>query len=253
MKIFKILCAALILGNQQKQDGNVSSMCNGIIDFWKENSNNTYKFQKKVISYKSGSEKLNVGESEIIKKFPDYDLYAIVNSKNTVSHAGWVNKLTRERVAHLKNTLIRTGAHEVGHLLGLGHSNRLINNKVEFYEDHFSAMGKYPSNTLAGPQYLFLNVINNRENLIFPNQKSNQLCRILDWKCNGTFVLRNGDGYNSLYIKNGKLIIISYTCVNNCRGTINTDQTIINNGDTKIIGNYKFINKKGIITYKLIN
>lgn len=242
MKIFKILCAALILGNQQKQDGNVSSMCNGIIDFWVQNSNNTYKFQKKVISYKSGSEKLNVGESEIIKKFSDYDLYAIVNSKNTVSHAGWVNKLTRNKVAHLKNTLIRTGAHEVGHLLGLGHSNRLINNKVEFYEDHFSAMGKYPSNTLAGPQYLFLNLVKN-------NQKSNQLCRILDWKCNGVFVLESNKTYYSLYRKDKKLIIISYECSGDCRGTINTGQTIINNGDTKIIGNYKFINKNGIIKF----
>ena len=246
MKIFKILCAALILVGQKGKVGNVSSLCDGIIDFWKVNSNYTYGFDKKVISYKFDGSSLNGGEQEIIKKFPNFDLYVIVNSKNSVSHAG-------NGVAHLKNTLIRTGAHEVGHLLGLGHSNRLINNKVEFYEDHFSVMGKYPSNTLAGPQYLFLNVINNRENLIFPNQKSNQLCRILDWKCNGTFALRNGDGYNSLYIKNGKLIIISYTCVNNCRGTINTDQTIINNGDTKIIGNYKFINKKGIITYKLIN
>ena len=152
MKIFKILCAALVLKGEIIKNDGISSMCNGIIDFWVQNSNNTYKFQKKVISYKSDSEKLNTGEQEIIKKFSDYNLYAIVNSKNTVSHAG-------NKVAHLKNTLIRTGAHEVGHLLGLGHSNRMINGKVEFYEDHFSVMGKYPSNTLAGPQYGYLGFV----------------------------------------------------------------------------------------------
>lgn len=240
MKIFKILCAALILtGGGNFGPNNIDSLCSGIVDFWELNSNNTYKFQKKVISYKTSTLNLNNGEQEIIKKFSDYDLYVIVNSKNKVSHAG-------NGVAHLKNTLIRTGAHEVGHLLGLGHSNRLINQKVEFYEDHFSVMGKYPSNTLAGPQYGYLGFVK------FESNKSGKLCRILDWKCDGTFVLKNGGEYNSLYSKDKKLIIISYTCPNNCGGTINTGQFIIGK-EGKTIGNYRFTNNKGIVTYEWVN
>ena len=60
--------------------------------------------------------------------------------------------------ANLKSTLKRNFAHEVGHLLGLTHGNRLNRKtgKVEAYKDPSTFMGRFPSSNYSIPQLHWL-------------------------------------------------------------------------------------------------
>ncbi len=60
--------------------------------------------------------------------------------------------------ANLKSTLKRNFAHEVGHLLGLAHGNRVNRKtgKVEAYKDASTFMGRFPSSNYSIPQLHWL-------------------------------------------------------------------------------------------------
>lgn len=61
-------------------------------------------------------------------------------------------------VANLTSTLKRNFAHEVGHLLGLAHGNRLNRKtgKVDAYKDASTFMGRFPSSNYSIPQLHWL-------------------------------------------------------------------------------------------------
>lgn len=125
-------------------------------NFFKRNSRGLLTFRTKsaALALKQNSNHKNYRAAvDTIKGKWKSDYWMVPGKPGNVSNAGG-------KTAHLVGTLYRTGDHEVGHLLGLGHSGRYIKEKgkwhLDSYGDGSSVMGRFPSAFLTAPQYYSL-------------------------------------------------------------------------------------------------
>jgi len=151
----KLLCVGILYMDKRFDvtDGKCKKLANEIADFYNKNSQGRLHINSRGVvvrvPYLARPKNVRKAEQMAIKKFPGFDFYAIVVSIIKVSHAGG-------KIAHLRNFLTRDGAHEVGHLLGLGHAGNYLNNmKLDAYGDTLSVMGRFPCGFLSAPQYFF--------------------------------------------------------------------------------------------------
>lgn len=173
----KMLCVSLQFANEPKNDftiSNVNNLARGISNFYLKNSRGLLKIIYKTnlikVPFVGAPKNVNRAEQYVINNNPDYDIYAIMTKYNgDTDNAG-------NRIAHLSSPLVRTGCHEVGHLLGLGHAGSYVYNKnkyeLDYYGDGLSVMSKYPSNFLTGPQYYYLNWTPTNEVMIIKDKTS---------------------------------------------------------------------------------
>ncbi len=173
-----------------------SSIARQVSSFYRINSRGLLNMQTKGymerVPFNGNRKNLNNAEAFSMRQHPGADYYAIVGIF-TVNHAGG-------KVAHLSGGLIRTAQHEVGHLLGLGHTGAYSFDKngkssLDQYGDGQSVMGKYPSSTLTAPQYYAMGWLRQDEAAIWEEGKSYDLRRINDW---------NGDGLATVIVPASK-------------------------------------------------
>lgn len=149
----KLICIGIIYQDKSFNvtSGKCKTLANKIKEFYRKNSRGLLQFDVSSavvkVPYTARPANVNKAEQFAINKFPGFDIYAIVVTCISASHAG-------AKIAHLENFLVRTGAHEVGHILNLGHAGNFDNKFVlDPYGDALSVMGKYPSEYLTAPQY----------------------------------------------------------------------------------------------------
>lgn len=137
----------------------VRRMGNTIQQFFKKNSRGKLEFKVSSfverVPFNAANKNLKKAERMAMKKHVGYDYYAIMSSLNVLagkkpSNAG---RMDGKLVAHLRGNNMRTGCHEVGHLLGLQHSGAYIKGKLDPYGDGYSVMSGIPSSLLCAAQY----------------------------------------------------------------------------------------------------
>lgn len=159
--------------------------------------------------------------------------------------------------ANLVGTLKRDFAHEVGHLLGLKHGNRLNHStgKVESYRDPSTFMGRYPSNNYSTPQLHWLgwtkksdvvqldtDILNSGGTLevqlrpVDKNQKSNSdipLAYVYDLPNNNRLFISipKSKKDNTNAIKGGQVYFYKAPKCKSCRGMAMGDTVIATIGD----------------------
>jgi hypothetical protein len=147
----KLKCIGLKWKNQKRHasNGQCKTLANQVRKFYLRNSRGLLDFRPSsnvyVTNMNAAKKNINKAEQAAKRKYPS-DIYMIVNSIKDGSNAG-------KGTAHLKGTLVRTGNHEVGHLLGLGHAGSYRKGKLDHYADGTSVMGRFPSEHLTAPQY----------------------------------------------------------------------------------------------------
>jgi len=158
VKGVKTLAVLSIKWADQKRyasSGACRNMANQVRKFYLKNSRGMLQFKivkTAVVRVPYKSARKNINKAEVYcRRRVKADIYCIINNGvRGYSNAGG-------NTAHLRGALARTGNHEVGHLLGLGHSGRYyrVKNKWKFenYGDRQSVMGKYASSLLTAPQY----------------------------------------------------------------------------------------------------
>jgi hypothetical protein len=133
-----------------------------VSSFYERNSRGLLKFTKRdcvvvPVPFKAQLSNLYKAEDYCKRKYPGADIYCIINNKlKKGSNAG-------NGTAHLRDGTFATANHEVGHLLGLGHSGRYEWERVkgkpkgkpvlDNYGDPYSVMGRYPASLITAPQY----------------------------------------------------------------------------------------------------
>lgn len=158
--------------NRYVSDGQLRTLCNGISNFYKENSRGKLIFDDKqmVCRINLNGNRANTNRAEDLcisqynKKYGSADRYAVITMFKGYSNANG-------KIAHLTGAQISTANHEIGHTLELEHSGKYNykNGKTSYdkYGDSQSVMGRYPSNYLVAPQYHFKKWINENELLYF--------------------------------------------------------------------------------------
>lgn len=161
--------------NRYVTDGQLRTMCNGVHNFYKENSRDKLIFETKTMvcrvnlnGNRSNTNKAeNLCISQYNKKYGPVDRYAVITMFKGFSNAGG-------KIAHLTGSQISTANHEIGHTLDLGHSGKYNykNGKSSYddYGDAQSVMSRYPSRYIVAPQYHFKNWMTKEEFIYFnPN------------------------------------------------------------------------------------
>jgi hypothetical protein len=151
-----VLCASIKYIDKESAPSasGAQSMCNQIRSFYVRNSRGLLDPKVKGVQVKvpfPDNRQWDNIKRYVKSKYPNYDQYAlIVGTKLSASHAGG-------GVAWLRGLLYRDAQHEYGHLTGLGHAGRYEREKGKLvlkpYNDGESVMGRFPSDTLTGPQY----------------------------------------------------------------------------------------------------
>ena len=154
-----LLCAAILYTDDSNPpySGKAPGVCNQIRSFYLRNSHQLLDVKVKGVNHRvpfPNNRQWDKVKYSVKSKYPNYDYYALmVGNKLSASHAGG-------GVAYLRGSLYRDAQHEFGHLLGLGHAGRYEWEKgkpvLHSYNDGESVMGRFPSDTLTGPQYRWL-------------------------------------------------------------------------------------------------
>lgn len=154
-----LLCAAIIYTDDANPpyEGKAPGVCNQIRSFYLRNSRQMFDVKVKGVNHRvpfSNNRQWDKIKYSVKQKYPNYDYYALmVGTKLGASHAG-------AGTAFLRGALYRDAQHEFGHLIGLGHAGRYEWEKgkpvLHAYSDGESVMGRFPSDTLTGPQYRWL-------------------------------------------------------------------------------------------------
>lgn len=156
-KNIALACIAIIWPTgRSASTAKVASMGRGVATVYKSLSHGDLIFNTSAkgvrVTYNRAKKNVSKAENQAIadvSKSKNFDMFALVNGGVTKgSNAG-------KKYAHLNGTLLRTGLHEIGHLLGLGHAGAYINGKLDDYGDGTSFMGKYATDKLNAPQLYF--------------------------------------------------------------------------------------------------
>lgn len=175
--------------NRHVTAGQCHTMTNHVGDFYENNSRGLLQLRTAAfqVDVPLRGNKKNVGAAEqyAINQHKGADWYAIA-SIYTGNHAS-------DGIAHVSGALLSTVTHEVGHLVGLGHAGAytLKKGKMIFdqYGDHQSAMSRYSSPFLTSPQYYYLGWIPKEEMMMYQDDKSYVLKKIVSFKENGLSVI----------------------------------------------------------------
>lgn len=203
----KLLVAGLIFSNEPKSDftmQQLANLANSISDFYERNSRGLLKmatehYQVHVPVVGSNHAVTNIASKQIKNQYPDRDYYIIVSSYVNGDHSGL-------KCGYVKSCLYQSGIHECGHLIGLNHSNTwvLTNGKwnLETYQDGLSAMSKFSSPCLAGPQYLFEKWIPDEEIITVSSDTTITLKRINNYtdKVHSIAIVNQPYSNKTLYI-----------------------------------------------------
>ncbi len=151
--------------------------------FYKDNSRGKLVMRPKAVAFKPGMPKAQWQQVEtMIKAKFKADFYIVPNLwRGGVSNAGG-------KIAHL--TGMSSARHEVGHLIGLGHSGSYRNGVYDQYGDGTSIMSKFSAATISPSQYYFLGWLPKEEIIYYnPSVKTYILKRINDYSAKGLSVV----------------------------------------------------------------
>jgi hypothetical protein len=150
-------------------------MANGIALFYANQSRNLFTFTTHswTIKVPQTASKQNLPDAEGYAKrqfklaHPSIiaNFYVMLSSLDAITGKAASN--SGKGIAHVRNLSVRTGCHEVGHLIGLAHSGAWKDGVYNQYADGYSVMSGFSSNTLAGPQYLYLGWIPENEVAVY--------------------------------------------------------------------------------------
>ncbi|APR80797.1 Hypothetical protein A7982_06144 [Minicystis rosea] len=185
-----IVCAGIKWQNREKPaatEAACNSLSRRLADFYRDNSRGLLTLvpvagHPVAVPYDGNNAHLAAAE-KMVKNTFNADFY-VIPSIFTHPHAGG-------KVAHVKSAQLMTAAHEVGHLLGLGHAGRYTygaNGKTELnaYGDTKSIMGRVFSNFLSPPQYYYLGWLPDDEVAMYdPMVDSYLVKQISDFKGSG--------------------------------------------------------------------
>jgi len=169
-------------------EGKAGGVCNKIREFYSRNSRGKLDVKVKGVNHRvpyPNNRQWDKIKYNVKQKYPNYDYYALmVGTKLSASHAGG-------GVAWLRGSLYRDAQHEFGHLLGLGHAGRYEWEKKKWvlhsYNDGESVMGRFPSDTLTGPQYRWVGWLPKDEIAVYDETmkgKEYEVKRLTDTKQN---------------------------------------------------------------------
>jgi len=137
----------------------VRRMGKTIESFYKKNSRGKLNFKVSSfverVPYNANNKSLKKAERLVMSRHVGFDYYAIMSSLNVLTGKKPSNAGTMDgkKVAHLRGNNMRTGCHEMGHLLGLQHSGAYIKGKLDSYGDGYSVMSGIPASLLCAAQY----------------------------------------------------------------------------------------------------
>ena len=179
------------------------NMANFIRKFYLKNSRGEFKIKTSCyvvnVPYNAANKNQRPAEKMAMNLHKGYDMYAIMSSLNALvgkraSNAG-------NGVAHLRGDSYRTGAHEIGHLLGLRHSGAYVKGKLDQYGDGQSVMGSMPSNLLTASQYYSKGWLNKEEVALFRPGMRYELKKVSDVDKEGlTAVLIKTNGKRDAWV-----------------------------------------------------
>jgi hypothetical protein len=173
-----------------------------IENFYEKNSRGKLKFKVSAfvenVPFNANNGNLKKAEKFAMNRHTRFDYYAIMSSLNVLagkkpSNAG---RMDGKMVAHLRGNNMRTGCHEMGHLLGLKHAGAYVRGKLDPYGDGFSVMSGIPSGLLNASQYYNLGWLPEKEVAIFEPGTIYELKRVSE--------MNKDTGLTAVLVKNDK-------------------------------------------------